>query len=504
MSTVLAPTVDLPPLLSCRGPLPRTLVFGSVGDRGQAVTSWFGLDSEMPRDYEVAVGYYGGDPAGPWARFLANHADHFQVHRGGKFQNLLWWVNQHSGDSGGPGVLDAFDYVIVADDDIALTSDMIGRMVRTAREYDLPVASPSHSWDGRISWPHMGARGSGKRAHEPAAGVEFCNFVEMTCPVFEVDALRRFLGLFQRYADRLTGWGADWLISCACFTEQRPFGVMHNVTITNPRTRPGRTPNLREIDTLEPARQRQQNWLSIAASEKLAYTGPKDLRTWLPQPRMRCINLERATERRERFTRDWIEGAGFPVRFFTAIDRRDIENGQMVFSYDEAAARSRIGRYMTSGEIACATSHALVVREELEFCGPEGVFIMEDDCYPILETGAERIVHRVRDAVTALPGIEVVAGLEPYTRFTVREEAGGAMRILDPPWGSSVTWYSPHGLRRAYELLSRMDCPADWIWKDFSATGAFAMLKPPIALHNVTDTTYIGNEFRGIRRRFIP
>jgi len=330
--------------------------------------------------------------------------------------------------------------------------------------------------------------------------------VAMTCPVFEIDALRRFLGFYRDggYAERLTGWGTDWLISCACFTEQRPFGVMHNVTITNPHTRPGTTPVLREIDTLESAEQRKQTWQSIVRSHSLALTGPDDLRTWLPDPRMRCINLDRATERRQRFTRDWIEGLGFPIQFFTAVDRRDIEQGRAVFAYDEAAARKRIGRRLTSGEVACATSHALVMREEMEFCGPEGVFIMEDDCFPIPGAGAERLIQRVRDAVAALSGIEAVACHKPHVRYTIREQAGGAMRLLDPPWGSIVTWYSPRGLRRACQMMSAMDGPADWIWREFSALGKFAMLDPPIAWHEVSDTTYIGNEFRGVHRRFIP
>ena len=49
-----------------------------------------------------------------------------------------------------------------------------------------------------------------------------------------------------------------------------------------------------------------------------------------------------------------------------------------------------------------------------------------------------------------------------------------------------------------------MDGPADWVWREFSATGKFAMLNPPVAWHEVSDTTYIGNEFRGAKRRFVP
>lgn len=489
-----SPLLTLPPLRSLHGPLPRTLVFSSVGDRGQAVASWFG-DGTEPREYQIALLYYGSDPHGEWANSLRTQADSFAVHAGGKFQNLHWWLDQH------PGLLDQFDYVFVPDDDILMTPEMIGRMVRTARDYQLPIASPSRQWHGKLSWPHMGQRGSGRRASEIAAGVELTNFVEMTSPLFETGTLRTFVDSFRPFADRLTGWGADWLMSSACYRDERPFGILHNVSVVNPRTR-HRQPELgNEIDRLQPKQEREQSWLAVAAEHAFPITSGRQIRTWLPRPRMRCINLERAKERRERFTRDWIDGLGYPVELFTAFDRRQVEQGEHYFPYDEAAARTRTRRLLTPGEIACATSHALVMHEELEYCGPEGVIIFEDDCFPL--PGANRLVERIETAVSALPGVEVVACHQPHVRFTIREESGGAVRILQPPWGSIVTWYSPQGLRRAFELTSRLNCPADWIWQDFAREGKFAMLRPAVASHARSDTTYIGNQFRGVRRKFI-
>ena len=76
------------------------------------------------------------------------------------------------------------------------------------------------------------------------------------------------------------------------------------------------------------------------------------------------------------------------------------------------------------------------------------------------------------------------------------------MRIIRLPWGSMVTWYSPQGLRRAYDILSRMEIPTDWLCRDLAAQRNFAMLVPPVA-SNDGGTTYIGNEHRGVERRFI-
>ena len=161
------PRFPLPEPWSCRGPLPRTLVFGSVGDHTDAVESWFGPDGR--RDYEVAIVYYGNDPGGPWANRLRRSADHFAVHAGASFPNLLWWTDQN------PHVLPGVDYVVVADDDIAMTPERVGGMVRTARAYGLPVASASHGWEGKVSgWRHMMARGGGGARASSPPGAWIC------------------------------------------------------------------------------------------------------------------------------------------------------------------------------------------------------------------------------------------------------------------------------------------------------------------------------------------
>jgi len=142
----------------------------------------------------------------------------------------------------------------------------------------------------------------------------------------------------------------------------------------------------------------------------------------------------------------------------------------------------------------------LVMREEMEFCGPEGVIIFEDDCVPLL--GADQIVERAQSAAAALHGVDAIACHKPQSSYTFSEQVSGAVRIIRPPWGSMATWYSPQGLRRAYEILVRMEIPTDWLWRDLAAQGMFAMLTPPVARHD-GGTTYIGNEYRGILRRFI-
>jgi len=131
----------------------------------------------------------------------------------------------------------------------------------------------------------------------------------------------------------------------------------------------------------------------------------------------------------------------------------------------------------------------------------KGVFVLEDDCVPL--AGANEIVRRVQTTAAALPGVEVIACHKPKSRYTFSEQAGCAVRIIKPPWGSILTWYNPLGLRRAHDFLAHMEIPTDWLWRDLASHGKFAMLVPPVATHD-GGTTYIGNEHRGLERAFIP
>ena len=75
----------------------------------------------------------------------------------------------------------------------------------------------------------------------------------------------------------------------------------------------------------------------------------------------------------------------------------------------------------------------------------------------------------------------MIACHEPRSHYTFSERADGAVRIIRPPWGSPMTWYSHQGLCRACDILSRTEIPTDWLWRDLAAQGQFALLTPPVA-----------------------
>lgn len=217
-------------------------------------------------------------------------------------------------------------------------------------------------------------------------------------------------------------------------------------------------------------------------------------------PRMRYINLLRAHGRRDRFEQNWITGLKMPFERFEAIDRRDVESGCSVLPYDEARAKARCGRGLTSGEIACSASHSLVMREELDRIGTAGVVICEDDCVPL--AGASNLTYHLEAAIKSLPGTHVILFTTPNGKCKYSEIVNGAMRVSKAPWGTVGIWYSAEGLSKAHKLISELDAPADWILPDFASRGELAILTPPVAGHEGADT-FIGCDFGRPQRTYI-
>jgi glycosyl transferase, family 25 len=84
-------------------------------------------------------------------------------------------------------------------------------------------------------------------------------------------------------------------------------------------------------------------------------------------------------EARRRLMRAQLELSGMPpYRFIDAVDGRGLAGPQLAALYDDAAARSRVGRPLTGAEIGCAASHLEAYRRIAE--ADTGVtLVLEDD-----------------------------------------------------------------------------------------------------------------------------
>lgn len=215
-----------------------------------------------------------------------------------------------------------------------------------------------------------------------------------------------------------------------------------------------------------------------------------------------CINLERATERRQFVEEQWVHKHGIDIVFWKAFDRRRIDIfGEYIYPHEpEIAAENTGGRLMSSGEIACATSHCMLY-EHLLAEGHEEVIVMEDDITPTFMR-KEGFFKRVKQARVEFPQLEAVLLHKPHVKWE-SEKTGKYFSVLKhSPFGNQCTYFTRKGLEIAVEDLSSGNVIADHIWnRVFTPQGLLGLATPPL-VHHLHKTTYIGNEGRGTIRDF--
>lgn len=460
--------------------MPKTLVFSSIGDEQREVLSWLG------GIHDVAVVYYGATPDANFPTALRRRVDYFAARKGGKFQNLLWWLDEN------PEILEDYERFLIIDDDLSFDDLSLELLVREAVLWDLPVCSPAHEPDGKISWPHM------KKSQTER--VTLCNFVEMGCVLFERAALRRFLEAFRPHAGTLVGWGTDYIISNACFEPSRPFGVVQSVSVFNPLRKESAG-----IEALETTASRSLNWEKIAHQFKInrPYQVGAIHQEGAVNIPVVCINLPRAVDRREATLRLWKPILGDSLKMHDAIDRRGIENGGITPPIPREVHRD-LGRRLTSGETACLLSHLAALTTYRNLIGKEGLIVMEDDVDPLPE--AHSLLRIIQQARLEAPKVDMLLLCEPVNAYFIARETP-TIRIASPhqyPYGCTMVWYSPKAIDDYFARMSSLDVPADYR-AEFCHQGRVGILKHPVARHQGHDT-YIGNQHRGTaaQRVFMP
>jgi hypothetical protein len=220
-----------------------------------------------------------------------------------------------------------------------------------------------------------------------------------------------------------------------------------------------------------------------------------------------CLSLERATERRDRIRSDWIDGGGFDVRFVDAFDRRRVGVDTLPFAYDDAKTRARLGRSMSAGEIACATSHAVLVRGALD-AGLEELVVLEDDVRPLPGTTPETVAAAIDACRGAFPHVSVLLMHDQLGRVRIADNRGSTRLAAPVPFGYNgfcFVWLSRRAMAILADDLAGMSFPADHYWRQrFAPMKNLALPAEPLARHD-DDTTYIGHEERGpSSRRYVP
>ncbi len=186
------------------------------------------------------------------------------------------------------------------------------------------------------------------------------------------------------------------------------------------------------------------------------------------------VSLERSG-RRERIA-EVMSRHGVDFSFIDAIDAQRFESGELARLYDDAAARSRYGRSLTKGEVACFLSHRLIWQRVVH--DGKGVIVLEDDA--LLDPAFFEKVLTWRDDTLARMADVVLLGQSKLSRSRElreylyeplkRASPIDGMRIGTPfkQWTSGAVgyWMSARGAMLA---LAHTEGPVhalldDWPW----------------------------------------
>jgi hypothetical protein len=204
----------------------KNLLFVSIGDNIWTADSW----GVARRDYDVFVCHYGQSEKARVA--LSGYCDHIEAVRGTKFQNLARVYH----------LLRDYDCVGVIDGDLWMPEENVRECFSELERLRVPVLSPAHHPDGKISWPHM---------IPTTKGVRFTNFVEMTAMFFQQETLRKLVdGAGAYWRGTLPDYGMDHLVAQFC---GGPFAILDTVHITNPT-------DSNEMSAVGTVRERMEEW----------------------------------------------------------------------------------------------------------------------------------------------------------------------------------------------------------------------------------------------------
>lgn len=221
--------------INVKGPRSRRLVFSSFGDHDN-IRCWL----RGRRHFDLWLCYYGDGPD----RYRDDSTYYFR-RKGGKFPNLHYAYNQWR------HLLDRYDAIFVADDDIIIDAGGINRLFAIRKRRRLWLLQPAFDPAGKISHPVT--------QQVPDTLLRYTNFVEVTCPLFKKEKLDVFMAVYDPV---LVGWGVDyWFLHSLGPDINNKVAIIDAVSCINPHD--DAKGGGREIDKLQDCNSRKMNWQSI-------------------------------------------------------------------------------------------------------------------------------------------------------------------------------------------------------------------------------------------------
>lgn len=206
--------------------------------------------------------------------------------------------------------------------------------------------------------------------------------------------------------------------------------------------------------------------------------------------RIHCINLERATERREQILKNW---ADYDVEFFNGVDRRTLSNN----NYDKSKSIELLGRPLTDGEIACSLSHINLLKQLLD--GNDDFFIViEDDAKPLVSP--DQFHYGISLMKNFSKGDEIFIIFKPYVynNHSFKRKDGEFLYLTgEKLWGTCGMFYTRAGAELMLKCLEKMTLPADCYWSEIGEQDRLLKYNLSLIEHIGTETTYIEKTYRG-------
>jgi len=175
------------------------------------------------------------------------------------------------------------------------------------------------------------------------------------------------------------------------------------------------------------------------------------------------LNLKSSTARRQQIDAR-LENLGIDHHFFDAIDGRLLSAREL----ERLAPPSSLlfDRSLTLGEIGCATSHFVVIRQ---FAGEDHDFVcvLEDDVVPL----SDNIRHFLQSqTLAALPEFDVLRMMSDPARWRMpgwqvaRVDDRCIYAMARPGFGTQGMIYSRAGLRKMAGQIGAIKAPVDFMF----------------------------------------
>ena len=216
-----------------------------------------------------------------------------------------------------------------------------------------------------------------------------------------------------------------------------------------------------------------------------------------------CINLLRATDRKQFITEKWVNNLNLDIHFWTAYDKILIEQNQHYYQYDDELCKQKFHRSLNSGEIACATSfyqlYEYILQNNIDEC-----IIIEDDIIPLVSS-KDILFSRLNAAKLEFPVSELILmhnicnkqknnfdptyGATYNDIYNIKGDSASLCRKI--PWGNQCFYITNNAIKKIYEnLCKETHSPIIWHPADYSVspdlckTMEVCILNEPICDHD--------------------